>query len=222
MCIRDRKLEELTSIFPIEGMELKGSLNINATAAGRYDSLANIMPHIDAVLVLNNGYIKSEEYPAPIENLNINLSVINITGRMNDFSGNMSSFGFDIEGESIKGNLKVNDLDRLNWDGAVHGTVDLGKMAAIFPMEDMILEGKIGIGIDSKGNYEAVKASRYNQLEASGNIEVTDFYYTDSHLPQGIRIRSAKGDFSPADINLTDFTARLGESPISASGTLTN
>src|SRR5690606_11917737 len=39
-------LEELTSIFPIEGMDLKGSLNINATAEGRYDSVAKVIPRI--------------------------------------------------------------------------------------------------------------------------------------------------------------------------------
>jgi hypothetical protein len=215
-------LEELTSIFPIEGIELKGSLNINATAEGRYDSAANIIPQIDAIMVLNNGFIQSTEYPAPIENLHINLSVMNETGRMNDLMADMSSFGFDLEGESIKGNLKVNDLDRLNWDGAIHGTMDLGKIAAILPMEDMILEGKVGIGIDSKGNYEDVEASRYDRLEASGNIEVTDFYYADLDLPQGIRIHAAKGEFSPETINLTDFSARLGESPLTASGRLSN
>src|SRR5690554_2555753 len=209
-------LEELTSIFPIEGMDLKGSLNVNATAAGRYDSVANIIPHIDAVVVLNNGYIKSAEYPAPVENLQINLSVINNTGRMNDLSVDLASFGFDLEGESIEGNLKVNDLDRLNWDGEVHGSIDLGKMASIFPMEEVIMEGKIIAGIDSKGSYADVEASRYNQLETIGKLAVQDFYYTDLDLPQGIRIRSAKTDFSPNAINLTEFDARLGESPLIA------
>src|SRR5690606_25176079 len=215
-------LEELTSIFPLEEMELKGSLNINATAQGRYDSVANIIPNIDAVAVLNNGYVKSTEYPAPIEDLNVNLSVINTTGRMNDLVLDLSSFGFNLEGESIKGRLKVNDLDRLNWDGEVTGTVDLGKLAAIFPMEDVIMEGKIIANIDSRGNYQDVEASRYDRLETSGNLEVQDFYYTDLDLPQGVRINAAKGDFSPNAINLTNFDARVGQSPLTVTGSLTN
>lgn len=215
-------LEELTSIFPLEDMELKGSLNINATAQGRYDSVANIIPNIDAVAVLNNGYVKSTAYPAPIEDLNVNLSVINTTGRMNDLVLDLSSFGFNLEGESIKGRLKVNDLDRLNWDGEVTGTVDLGKIATIFPMEDVIMEGKIIANIDSRGNYQDVEASRYDRLETSGNLEVQNFYYTDLDLPQGIRINDAKGDFSPNAINLTNFDARVGQSPLTATGSLTN
>lgn len=215
-------LEELTAIFPIEGMELKGSLNVNATAEGRYDSVANIIPNIDAIVVMNNGYIKSDDYPAPIENLNLNLSIINNTGSMDDLLVDLSSFGFDLEGESIEGNMKINDLDRLNWDGSLQGSLDLGKVAAIFPMEDVIMEGKIFADIDTRGNYADVEASRYEQLEMSGNIEVNDLYYTDLDLPQGIRIRSAKGDFSPRAINLMGFDARLGESPITANGSLTN
>src|SRR5690606_10488607 len=186
------------------------------------DSVANIIPNIDAVAVLNNGYVKSTAYPAPIEDLNVNLSVINTTGRMNDLVVDLSSFGFNLEGESIKGRLKVNDLDRLSWDGEVTGTVDLGKIATIFPMEDVIMEGKIIANIDSRGNYQDVEASRYDRLETSGNLEVRDFYYTDLDLPQGIRINAAKGDFSPTAINLTNFDARVGQSPLTATGSLTN
>src|SRR5690606_25150246 len=165
---------------------------------GRYDSVANIIPNIDAVMVLNNGYVKSEEYPAPIENLNVNLSIINNSGRMDDLFVDLSSFGFNLEGETIQGNLKVNDLENLNWDGTINGTVDLGKLAAIFPMEDVIMEGKIKADIDSKGNYADIEASRYAGLETSGNLGIADFYYTDLDLPQGIRINSAQADFSPS------------------------
>src|SRR5690606_121386 len=186
------------------------------------DSVANIIPNIDAVAVLNNGYVKSTAYPAPIEDLNVNLSVINTTGRMNDLVVDLSSFGFNLEGESIKGRLKVNDLDRLSWDGEVTGTVDLGKIATIFPMEDVIMEGKIIANIDSRGNCQDVEASRYDRLETSGNLEVQNFYYTDLDLPQGIRINAAKGDFSPNAINLTNFDARVGQSPLTATGSLTN
>jgi hypothetical protein len=44
-------LEEMTSIFPIEGMTLKGMLDVDAMAKGRYDSVAQVIPNIDARLV---------------------------------------------------------------------------------------------------------------------------------------------------------------------------
>src|SRR5690606_33836585 len=67
-----------------------------------------------------------------------------------------------------------------------------------------------------------VEASRYERLETSGTLEVRDLYYTDLDLPQGIRINTAKGDFTPNAINLTNFDARVGQSPLTANGNLTN
>ncbi|GAB3650426.1 AsmA-like C-terminal region-containing protein [Echinicola sediminis] len=215
-------LEELTSIFPIEGMELKGMLDVDASAKGRYDSVAEIIPAINAKLALKNGYVKSDDYEAPIEALNVNTVVENSSGKMSDFMVDLSRFGFTLEGEQIQGNLKISDLDKLNWDGSVHGAVDLGKISKIFPMEEVIMDGKIKADIDSKGSYADVEAERYNRLDTRGQVSLTNFYYTDKDLPQGIRIHQATGDFSPQTVNLSQFDARLGESPVKATGSLAN
>lgn len=215
-------LEELTSIFPVDGMELRGSLAIDAKAKGRYDSLAGIIPAIDATVNLANGFLKSAEYSAPIEKLTVNSVITNPTGRMSDFLVDISGFGFELEGEPISGSLKIEDLDRLNWDFSVHGGLDLGKLIAIFPMKDVIMEGKIKADIDSEGSYADVEAGRYDRLSASGDMQVADFYYADLDVPQGIRIREAAAGFSPNEIRLTTFDARLGESPVTATGSLSN
>ncbi|MDO9551566.1 AsmA-like C-terminal region-containing protein, partial [Rhodonellum sp.] len=215
-------LEEMTSIFPIEGMTLKGVLDVNATAKGRYDSIAKIIPMIDAKLLLTDGYVKSAEYPAPIEKLRVNATVLNTTGKMNDFQVDLTAFGFELEDEAINGKLKVNDFALLKWDGAVKGTVDLGKLLKIFPMENVIMEGKVKTDLLTKGSYEDVEKSRFDKLDTRGDVEVTGFYFTSVDFPQGIRIRDAKADFSPDRINLTQFDARVGESPLVASGFLSN
>ncbi|GAB2619683.1 AsmA-like C-terminal region-containing protein [Belliella aquatica] len=215
-------LEELTSIFPIEGMTLKGMLDVNATAKGRYDSVANIIPSIDAKMFLTNGYVKSADYPAPIDKLNVNASILNTSGNMNDFLVNLSNFGFELEDERINGNMRIQDFELLNWDGAIEGTVDVGKMMAIFPIENTIMEGKIIADLKSKGSYKDVEEGRFNRLDTRGEMLVQKFYYTSTDLPQGIRINDAKADFTPERINLTKFDARVGESPLTASGFLSN
>jgi hypothetical protein len=215
-------LLELTSIFPIEDMELKGQLSIDATANGRYDSVAQIIPVINAKVELANGHVKSAAYPAPIDNINVRAVADNETGKMNDFAINVPNFGFDLEGEKITGAFKVNDLKAMNYDFSVHGAVDLGKIAAIMPMEDIMLEGKIKAEIDAKGSYEAIEANRFGQLDSKGDLQVNDFYYADKDYPQGVRINEASANFSPKTINLTKMDARLGKSPVQANGTLTN
>ncbi|MBN3581571.1 hypothetical protein JYB64_04180 [Algoriphagus aestuarii] len=215
-------LEELTSIFPIEGMALKGNLDVNASAKGRYDSVAGIIPAIDAKMILANGYAKSTEYPAPIENINVQALIENKSGKMNDFMVNLSQFGFELEDEKIQGLMKISDFENLNWDGEIKGGVDLKKILAIFPMEDMVMEGRIQADILTKGSYAAVEAGKYQQLETKGKMEVDNFKYTSTDVPQGVEISRAIAEFSPTSINLTQFDSKLGESPVQAKGTLTN
>ncbi|MCL6260903.1 hypothetical protein M3O96_17500 [Aquiflexum sp. TKW24L] len=215
-------LEEMTSIFPIEGMELKGILDINAQAKGRYDSAAKIIPNLDIKMLLSNGYIKSADYPAPIDKLNVNASVINTSGNMNDFLVDLNQFGFELEDEAINGKLKINDFTLLNWDGAINGTVDLGKILAIFPMEDMNMAGKIQADIQTKGSYKDVEEGRYDKLNTRGNLGVSQFSFTSTDIPQGIKINQANADFSPDRITLSKFDSQVGQSPLQATGFLSN
>lgn len=215
-------LEELTSIFPIEGMNLKGTLDVNALAKGRYDSIAGVIPTIDAKLLLANGYVKSEDYPAPIENLNINASILNNSGKMNDFLVDLSQFGFELEKEAINGKLKIRDFEQLIWDGEIIGSVDLKKLMAIFPMEGMEMEGRINADILTKGSYAAVEAEKYNQLQTSGTMDVSNFKFISADVPQGVDIFTAKATFNPDNISLSELDSKLGESHVKASGTLSN
>ncbi|MEP1259428.1 AsmA family protein, partial [Algoriphagus sp.] len=215
-------LEELTSIFPIEGIALKGNLDIDATAKGRYDSTAGIIPAIDAKMLLANGYVKSTDYPAPIEKLNVNASIQNPSGNMTDFLVNLSQFGFELEGEAINGNMKIRDFDKLIWDGEIRGGVDLKKILAIFPMEDMNMEGRIQANIASQGSYAAVEAKQYNQLQTRGSMNISNFRYSSTDVPQGVQISKAQAEFTPEQIKLTEFNSTLGESPLQATGSLSN
>ncbi|MDI1321525.1 MAG: AsmA-like C-terminal region-containing protein [Algoriphagus sp.] len=215
-------LEELTSIFPIEGMALKGVLDVNAQAKGKYDSIAKIIPAIDAKLLLTNGYVKSTEFPAPIEDLQVVATVLNTSGKMDDFVVDLSTFGFELENEAIEGRMKISDFDKLNWDGAVKGAVDLAKILAIFPIEDVTMAGKINADIQTKGSYQAIEEKRYNALDTRGTMAVSDFSYLSSGFPQGVKIMQAKADFTPERVNLSQFNSRLGESPVQATGFMSN
>ncbi|WPR74912.1 AsmA-like C-terminal region-containing protein [Algoriphagus sp. NG3] len=215
-------LDEITSIFPVEGLELKGNLDVDATAKGRYDSAAGIIPALNAKLLLANGYVKSADYPAPIEKLNVNASVQNPSGSMTDFLVDLSRFGFELEGEAINGNMKIRDFDKLIWEGTVKGGVDLKKILAIFPMEGMEMEGRINADISTKGSYAAVEAKNYNQLETQGELEMKNFRYVADDLPQKVEISTAKASFNPSNIQLSQFDSKLGSSPLQATGSLTN
>ncbi|WP_154853856.1 AsmA family protein [Cyclobacterium xiamenense] len=215
-------LAELTSIFPMEGLELRGKLFLDVKAAGRYDSIAGEIPQLAADFTFEEGYVKSDNYPAPIEGIHFRANAENTSGRMRDLLVNVSTFGFELEGESVSGRLMLEDLEAMRYDFSLRGAADLAKLASVFPLENTLLEGKVRAAIDAKGSYEAIEANRFAALETSGELQVLDFYYADETYPQGIRINEALGDFSPESIRLTKFDARFGESPLEATGALAN
>lgn len=215
-------LGELTSIFPVEGMTLKGILDVNAEAKGSYDANNQTMPAISANLNLSNGFVQNTDYPAALEALQVKALISNPSGNMKDFLVDLSQFGFKLENEQIDGRLKITDFDGLNWDGAVKGAVDLGKMLAIFPIENTTMSGKIGADIQTKGSYKDVEAAQYNKLDTRGNMSISNFAYTSADLPQGIKINAAQADFTPERISLTQFDSQIGKSPLQASGFLSN
>lgn len=215
-------LEELTSIFPIEGLSLRGNLAMEATAKGKYDSETNIIPAINANLTLTNGYVKSVEYPSPIEKIEVLAKIDNPSGDMNGFRLDLNRFGFDLEGESILGKLKVSDFQKLIWDGEISGAIDLEKILAIFPMEGMEMKGKINADLQTKGAYADIESKQFDRLNTSGKMQVQGFYFNSPDVPQPIQIRNAKADFSQQRLNLTEFDSQLGTSPLKASGYLSN
>lgn len=215
-------LKELTSVFPIEKTQLAGILDFNASAKGRYDSTMKVLPSMDIRMNLEDGFIQNTDYPVPLEQLHAKASILNQTGTMKDFLVDISSFGFDLEGEQIEGNLKISDFEALNWNGAVSGGLDLKKLTAIFPIAETKLEGLIKADLKTSGSYADVESKRYDRLQASGTMDVSDLYYESTDYPQGVRIIESHADFNPQRANLTQFNSRLGKSPLEATGYLSN
>ncbi|WP_111670137.1 AsmA family protein [Algoriphagus litoralis] len=215
-------LKELTSVFPIDKTQLAGMLDFSASAKGRYDSTMKVLPSMDIRLNLENGFVQNTDYPVPLEQLHAKASIVNQAGTMQDFLVDVSSFGFDLEGEKIEGNLKISDFEALNWNGAVTGGVDLKKLTAIFPIEDTKLEGLIQADLKTSGSYADVERESYDRLQASGTIDVKYLYYQSRDYPQGVRVIESHADFNPQRATLTKFDSQLGKSPLQASGFLSN
>lgn len=211
-------LKELTSVFPIQGTQISGVLDLQASAKGRYDQEKNILPVIQANFSLVDGFVKNAENPIPLEKIQANAKVLSTKGTLDDFLLELSSFGFELEGERISGNLTLKDFEKLNWQGTVSGGVDLEKLTAIFPVEGTTLSGKIQADLSSTGSYADVEANRYEKIQASGTMGIRDLTYRSVEYPQGVKIERAQLDFNPQRANLTEFKSQLGKSPLVANG----
>ncbi|MBK7651149.1 MAG: hypothetical protein IPJ20_11055 [Flammeovirgaceae bacterium] len=215
-------LNELSQMFPMEGLEMKGLFTINASAKGVYDSLKKIIPTIDASMALSKGFIKSSEFPLPLEDLQFSTSINNASGNMAETIIAVKDFNMLMDGEKFTADLKLQNLNDYTWDAKVNGGIDLEKITKIFPLEGMKLAGKVKANIETKGKYSDLEASRYDRLPTSGSASLKDFKYSASDLPYVVTMSQSEAIFDPQKIELKNTTGTIGKSDFALTGAINN
>ena len=220
-------LANISKIYPVEGLSMSGNLVAKMSAEGMYDSTANQIPKVRGTFSLTDGLIDYQEAPTPIRALNINASLLNSTGAMDDFSFNISNFSAEVEGSPIKGSLQVESLDNPVWDGHLEGRFDFDELFPvinkIYPMPGTTIGGVIEANATFKGDLASVEAEQYSKLKNSGGASFDNFSYRDSlMLPQGMYIKSGEMKFDPASILVSRVQIVSGSSDFNLSGKINN
>ncbi|HET7179103.1 MAG TPA: AsmA-like C-terminal region-containing protein [Chryseosolibacter sp.] len=214
-------LAELNKMFPMEGLAMKGNYAIDLKAKGVYDSLKKLIPAVDANMSLTDGYVKSSDFPIPMDNIHFTSSIKNTSGRMADTYIKVNDFSMLMDGEKLTADLALQNLDNYTWDLKMNGGVDLEKITRIFPVEGMTLAGKVKANIQTKGNYADLNAERYDRLPTSGTASLQDFKYVTADLPP-VSLASASMVFDPRKIALEKVNGTIGKSDFNVSGSLAN
>jgi uncharacterized protein involved in outer membrane biogenesis len=214
-------LAELNKMFPMEGLEMRGTYDLNLTAKGVYDSLKKVIPAIDAKMSLADGFVKSKDFPMPLDQMRFTSDIKNTSGKMAETVINVNGFSMLLDGEKLSADLHLENLDNYTWDLKLNGGIDLEKMTKIFPIEGMTLAGKVKADIQTKGQYSDVEAERYDKLPTSGTASLANFKYTTTDLP-AVTLSQAAMVFDPKKIQLTKLDGTVGKSDFSVDGSLLN
>lgn len=214
-------LAELSTMFPMEGLTMKGSYAIDLKAKGVYDSLKKVIPAIDATMSLSNGYVKSADFPMPLDDLHFTSTIKSPSGKMAETVINVRDFSMLMDGEKFTANLLLQNLDDYNWDLKAKGGIDLEKITKVFPLEGMTLVGKVKADIETKGKYSDVQAEKYDRLPTSGTASLKDFKYVTKDLPT-VTLSQAGMVFDPKKIELQNVNGTIGRSDFKVNGSVLN
>jgi uncharacterized protein involved in outer membrane biogenesis len=215
-------LEELGQMFPMEGLEMKGLYAVNLKAKGIYDSVKQVIPAIDASMSLTDGYVKSADFPMPIENLGFTATVKNTSGEMAETVVDVKGLGLMLDGERFDASFSLQNLNDYTWAAKVKGTLDLGKMTKVYPVEGMTLAGKLFADVETRGKMSDLDAGRYDRLPTKGSASLSQFSYKAADLPYEVTLASSRLVFDPKSIVLTDTRGTIGKSDFAVSGNVSN
>ncbi len=213
-------LAEINKIFPMKGLVMKGNLVADMVAKGYYTK--DEFPKVTGKLNLKNGFMKSAEFPEPIENMNILATIINNTGKPINTKINITDASLVMQNEPFKITGTIQNLANATWDLAAKGRLDLTRITAIFPVSGTTLKGQIEGNITTKGSMEAIHKSQYASLNVAGTATLQDFEYKATDFPKPFSAKVANLTFTPIEIIAKNATGFLGKSDYTGEGVFSN
>jgi AsmA-like C-terminal region len=213
-------LAELTKIFPIKGLAMRGNLMADIVAKGNYSK--ENFPKITGKLNLSNGFVKSSDFPEAIENVFLNASILNNSGKAVDTKINLSDASLMMQGEPFHLKGTIENLNNPKWDLVAKGKLDLTKITTIFPIDGTKLKGILDADITTNGEMASIKNKRYDQLNVVGTASMQNFEYNSIDFPKTLTAKKANLTFTPKEIKVTNASGFLGESDYTGSGTFLN
>ncbi|MEJ2004587.1 MAG: AsmA-like C-terminal region-containing protein, partial [Cyclobacteriaceae bacterium] len=213
---------DITAIFPVEGMEIRGNGKADISFEGKYDSINHTMPEVSGNISISNGYVRSAELPYALEKVSLVSTIENPTGQMKDFRMTIKPFDLQLDGAPFMANGEISNLDNYTWDLNAQGSVDLKKLVSLLKLKDMQLEGQLMADIQTRGNMAALEAERYGDLPTSGDVTLRNFAYDSPEMPEAFNISEASVTFDPSRMSLVRFESTFGSSDFSIKGSLSN
>lgn len=213
-------LADLTKVYPIEGIQLKGLYSLNLTAKGIYSETS--MPIVNAAMSMKNGYVKSSEVPEPLEDLSFNATVLNEDGTLGGTKINLENFNMKFQNEPFFMKAYVENLDDPKYDVTLKGILDLTKLTKLYPLDDMTVSGRINADVATKGVMSDIDAGNYMNTSTAGQMDVTNLVYSSPDFPQGMKLSTASFSFIPEKASINSMKGSVGKSDIDIQGYVSN
>lgn len=215
-------LADIKSFYPIKGIELAGLIDVNLNAKGYVDLKRNIFPETNTAIVMKNGFIKSKEYPIPMENIHVEAFVNSEKGSLRDLNVKILPVSFTFAGEPFFLNADLRNFNNIKYDIKSKGKLNLGPIYKFFALDGTNVDGFIHTDFSLKGLQSDASSGRYARLHNSGRINIGQIQVQTDLLPQPIAIKSGDFSFHQEKMNFDRFLVNYGKNAISIKGYMNN
>lgn len=215
-------LQDIGKVFPSQGPEMKGLLTTSVSVNGVLDKEKKLFPQVNASIKISDGYFKSDTYPRPIENIELESKMVNTTGFASGTQLEIDRLLFTLDGDRFDVSGSIADFNTFRYNLLVNGSLDFGKLTQVYPLENWKVTGTLQTDINLSGTFTDLAEGRYDKTNASGNIRLNNVLLDGAGIPQPVFIKAASMSLSPERIALTELEGKSGNSDFKLAGELTN
>ncbi|MEP7372525.1 MAG: AsmA-like C-terminal region-containing protein [Chitinophagaceae bacterium] len=217
--------KDILSLIPavykndFDKIKTSGSALFNGFVKGTYSPLQ--LPAYDVSLAVKDGFFQYPDLPKPVKNIQVDMHVSNIDGKMDNTVVDISKGHLEMDNEPFDFKLLFKNPETAQYvDAVAKGKLDLGNVSKFVKLEgNTKLAGLVSADIFAKGNLSALQTQQ-GPFTAGGFLDIKNLFYSSSAFPQPIQNGSMKIQLENsggiADNTKVDITAghiELGKDP---------
>lgn len=171
-----------------------------------------------------NGSFKYADLPKSVTDIALQASVKNAGGSLDATTVDVSRFGASFGGQTFSATASVaTPMSDLAFKATANGKVNLGAIKEIYPLDEqkMSLNGIITANVSAAGRMSQIEKQEFDKMQVAGSVGVEGMAVKLASLP-AITIDDAYAAVSPKTATLDRLNIKVGNSDISAKGSLSN
>lgn len=219
--------KELLSLIPaiyakdFEKLKTDGSASLSAWAKGTLQG-DSIVPAFNLDLQVKDGMFRYPQLPTGVDQIQITANVQNPGGPTDGTTVTIKPFSFRLGNNpfSLTAFIKtpVSDPD---FQAEAKGTINLGMIKEVYPLEDMELNGVVQADMNVAGRLSYVEKEQYERVSAGGTVGLSNMKLKLKDMPD-IDIRKSLLSFTPQYLSLSETTVNIGKNDLTADSRFEN
>ena len=205
----------------LEDLNTSGSAKLQGTFKGFY--FEDDFPALNVELDISDGNLHYQDLPEEIKNIRADANISKPQGDWDLTVIKVSEAHAEVRNNPVDFSLILKNLVTDPWfDASFIGKVNLQHLKDALPLDSVNMSGMIDANLFVQGNYSAIENEQYENVKAEGVVMLDDYSFQSPDLTQPVYVPQGQLDFSPANINLSKFDMRVGQSNFNLKGNVSN
>ena len=216
----DISFKEILSLVPaiyaedFEDLKAEGTVSLQAYAKGELTDTT--LPQFEAALRVANGNFRYPTLPAGVDNIQIVATASNPGGDIDLTVVDVERFSLSMLGNPFALTAKVKTpISDPDFSATAKGTLNLGKVKDVYPLEDITLNGILKADMSLAGRLSYLEEDQYEYFNANGMLQLQDMRVALEGIPE-VAIEQSTFTFTPRYLNLSETHVLIGENDIAA------
>jgi AsmA protein len=224
----DIDLEKWSKVINLDSLVLKGRLNINLKADGKYgkkavhsgirqvDTLTTV-PQFSLKASLSNGSFQYLAMPAAISKIDFNINGTNTDGEYKSSKFSIDNINIEALNNFIKGYAKLQTAENMPLDIQLKSLINFADLKNIYPIKGYELSGILNINLQSKGPFNKSKklfpittaAIKFN----NGRIKTANFDQPLTQIQIDADLINTDGTLKNTKLNIKPISFQMANQP---------